>query len=78
MRVFTVPGLRRLGTVSAGAAINDVALRPDGRLLATAQAGGAVLWDVRSGAALAHLGAGAGGARVRRGALPSPLTARDW
>jgi WD40 repeat protein len=55
--VWSVPGRRPLGTIAAGATINDIALRPDGRLLATAQSGGVVLWDVRSGAALAHLGA---------------------
>jgi WD40 repeat protein len=55
--VWSVPSRRLLGTIAAGATINDVALSPDGRLLATAQARGAVLWDVRSGAALAHLGA---------------------
>jgi WD40 repeat protein len=55
--VWSVAGRRPLGTIAAGATVNDVALRPDGRLLATAQSGGVVLWDVRSGAALAHLGA---------------------
>jgi WD40 repeat protein len=61
IHVWSVAGAS-LGSVSAGAEVNDFAVARAGRLLATAQAGGAVLWDVRTGAPLAHLGASAGAA----------------
>ncbi len=58
IRVWGVPSMHLRGSISPGYQVTAFALSPDGRLVVTAGAHGAALWDVRTGSELARLFAG--------------------